>query len=75
MIRRTYPLARLTPEAAGKALHDLARATARIEKLQTEHAALQQAIRAELGAETLWSLQANAGNAIALQQLQRENAA
>jgi len=75
MTRRTYPLARLTPEAGGKALHELARATARIEQPQTEHKALQQAIRAELGPETLWRLQAKARNAIALQQLQAEVAA
>jgi len=75
MTRRTYPLARLSPEAGGKALHDLEHATARIALLQTEHTALQQAIRAELGTETLWRLQANARNAIALQQLQEEIAA
>jgi len=75
MIRRTYPLRRLSPEAAGKALHDLARATARIEQLQTEHNALQHAIRAELGTETLWRLQANARNAVLASQLQQEIAA
>ncbi len=75
MTRRTYPLARLTPEAGGKALHDLDRTTARIEQLQTEHNALQQAIRADLGTETLRRLQAKARNAIALHQLQEEIAA
>lgn len=75
MTRRTYPLARLTPEAGGKALHDLERATARFHQLQSELTALQHAIRAELGTETLWRLQAKARNAIALQQLQVEIAA
>lgn len=72
MTRRTYPLARLTPEAGGKALHDLQRSTARIVQLEAQLAALHQAIRAEFGTETLWRLQANARNAIALQQLQVE---
>lgn len=75
MTRRTYPLARLTPEAAGKALHDLDRATARIEQLQADQTALQHAIRTEFGTETLWRLQAIARNAVALQQLQEEIAA
>ncbi|AWK98657.1 hypothetical protein [Stutzerimonas stutzeri] len=75
MIRRTYPLRRLSPEAGGKALHDLSRAEQRLAQLNTEHRALQQAIRSELGTETLWRLQANARNAVALQQLQEEIAA
>ncbi|MCG6541720.1 hypothetical protein MCB86_16730 [Pseudomonas sp. KSR10] len=75
MTRRTYQLHRLTPEAAGKALHDLERATKRADQLETQLAALHQAIREEHGTETLWRLQANARNAVALQQLQEEIAA
>lgn len=75
MNRRTYPLRRLSPEAAGKALHDLSRAEGRLAQLNTEHSALLSAIRTEFGTETLWRLQAEARNAIALQQLQEEIAA
>lgn len=75
MTRRTYPLRRLSPEMAGKALHDLERASQRMALLDAEHAALRQAIRTEFGTETLWRLQAAARNAIALQQLQKEIAA
>ncbi|MCJ0877786.1 hypothetical protein MRX33_09600 [Pseudomonas sp. JI-2] len=74
MNRRTYPLRRLSPEAGGKALHDLSRAQRRLAQLTDEHSALKQAIRTEFGIETLWRLQATARNAIALQQLQEEYA-
>lgn len=75
MIRRTYPLRRLSPEAGGKALHNLSRAEQRLAQLKTEHNALLSTIRTEFGTEILWRLQANARNAIALQQLQEEIAA
>lgn len=74
MNRRTYPLRRLSPEAGGKALHDLSRTQRRLAQLAAEHSALKQAIRSELGIETLWRLQTTARNAIALQQLQEEYA-
>jgi hypothetical protein len=74
MNRRTYPLRRLSPEAGGKALHDLSRAKRRLAQLDAEHSALLNAIRSEFGTETLWRLQANARKAIALQQLQEEYA-
>ncbi|BCY01563.1 hypothetical protein [Stutzerimonas stutzeri] len=74
MNRRTYPLHRLSPEAGGKALHDLSRTQRRLAQLTAEHSALKQAIRSELGIETLWRLQAAARNAVTLEQLQEEYA-
>lgn len=71
-MRRTYPLCRLTPEAAGKLQHDNQRLTHRLDQAKRYAAALHQEIRAAHGTEALWALQHAARNAITLQQLQEE---
>lgn len=74
MIRRNFPLLRLTPEAAGKLQHDHNRAIAKLSQLEREHTELQNQIRAQLGTETLWKLRTDARNAVLLVDLKQEAA-
>ena len=74
-MRRTYPLCRLSPEAAGKLQHDHQRLTHRLAEAERYAAELQRQIRNTLGTEGLWALQRAARNAITLQQLQEEQRA
>lgn len=74
MIRRHFPLLRLTPEAAGKLQHDHNRALAKLAQLEREHTELQHQIRALFGTETLWKLRTDARNAVLLADLKQEAA-
>lgn len=74
MIRRHFPLLRLTPEAAGKLQHDYDRAITKLARLEREHTELQNQIRAQLGTETLWKLRTDARNAVLLVDLKQEAA-
>ena len=74
-MRRTYPLCRLSPEAAGQLVRDHGRLTKRLAEAERFNAELQRQIRNTLGTEGLWSLQRAARQAIALQQLQEEQLA
>ncbi|MFI8736555.1 hypothetical protein ACIGKM_11640 [Ectopseudomonas toyotomiensis] len=74
MIRRHFPLLRLTPEAAGKLQHDYDRAITKLAQLEREHTELQNQIRTQLGAETLWKLRTDTRNAVLLVDLKKEAA-
>ena len=75
MIKRHYPLLRLTPEAAGKLQHDHDRALARLAQMEIKLAELERQVRAQFGAEAYWLLRNNARNAALANQLQQEIAA
>lgn len=75
MIKRHYPLLRLTPDAAGKLQHDHNRALARLAQMETELAELERQVRAQFGAEAYWQLRNNARNAALAEQLKQEIAA
>ncbi|WP_339079657.1 hypothetical protein [Pseudomonas sp. TMP9] len=61
-MRRNYPLLRLTPEQAGKLLHDFDRLQAKHIQLQAERVALEQALSSLHGHEALVALRNIARN-------------
>ena len=75
MIRRHYPLLRISPDAAGKLQYDHTRALARLAQIETELAELERQVRAQFGAEAYWLLRNNARNAALAEQLKQEIAA
>ncbi|WP_010490730.1 hypothetical protein [Pseudomonas sp. S9] len=72
---RNYPLLRLSPDAAGRLQHEHTRAVARLETITAELKELENQVRTEYGAATLWRLRAAARNQVTLKQLKREVAA
>lgn len=71
-MRRTYPLCRLSPEAAGQLVHEHARNQKKLQEAERLLAAFTFEVRNVLGPEAVWSLQAKARNTIALAELQKE---
>lgn len=69
---RSWKPVRLQPDAAGQLVRDHARVTARLADSEAYSTALQRRIRDTYGIETLWTLQREARQAIALQDLQKE---
>lgn len=74
MMRRNFPLLRLTPEAAGKLQHEHNRSITKLAALQREHIELQNQIRAQFGNEALWELREATRNALLLTDLRQEAA-
>lgn len=71
-MRRTYPLCRLSPEAAGQLVKEHARDQKKLQEAERLLAAFTVEVRNVLGTEAVWALQSKARNAIALAELQRE---
>ncbi|SDJ60024.1 hypothetical protein [Pseudomonas indica] len=71
-MRRTFPLLRLSPEAAGQLQHDHQRAIQKLHALELEHAEFVRQVRALIGASALWQLQTATRNAVLLDALKKE---
>ncbi|MCY1294354.1 hypothetical protein D9M70_436460 [compost metagenome] len=71
-MRRTYPLLRLSPEAAGILQRDHDRATKKLKELERYQAEFLRRLRVALGIEAVWALQRQTRNALLLQDLQKE---
>lgn len=71
-MRRTYPLCRLSPEAAGQLVQEHARDQKKLQEAERLLAAFTVEVRNALGTEAVWALQSKARNAMALADLQKE---